>query len=78
MYNTLVLRIRGDGRAYGINLHVDGYFDIQWHDIYSYVLYTRGGPHWQIAKVLQLTLFFQPDPFNFCTFAYRFRSRNFF
>lgn len=22
-----------------------------WHDIYHYVLYTRGGPHWQITKI---------------------------
>jgi hypothetical protein len=28
-----------------------GYFDIMWNDIYSYVLFTRGGPYWQLSKV---------------------------
>lgn len=50
-YNTLVIRVRGDGRPYAINLHSDGLFDVTWHDIYTYVLYTRGGPHWQLTKV---------------------------
>lgn len=50
-YNTLVLKVRGDGRNYLINIHSDGYFDIMWHDIYHYVLYTRGGPHWQTTRI---------------------------
>ncbi|XP_055324350.1 complex I intermediate-associated protein 30, mitochondrial-like [Sitodiplosis mosellana] len=50
-YNTLVLRIRGDGRPYSLNLHSDGIFDVTWHDTYSYILYTRGGPHWQLTKI---------------------------
>ncbi|XP_067630328.1 complex I intermediate-associated protein 30, mitochondrial [Eurosta solidaginis] len=50
-YNTLILKIRGDGRNYLINLHTEGYFDLEWNDVYHYVLYTRGGPHWQIAKI---------------------------
>ncbi|XP_063627900.1 complex I intermediate-associated protein 30, mitochondrial [Cydia splendana] len=51
LYNTLVIKIRGDGRSYLLNLSCEGYYDITWNDIYHYVLYTRGGPYWQIAKI---------------------------
>ncbi|PZC75498.1 hypothetical protein B5X24_HaOG206039 [Helicoverpa armigera] len=51
LYNTLVLKIRGDGRSYLLNISCEGYYDITWNDIYHYVLYTRGGPYWQIAKI---------------------------
>ena len=50
-YNMLVLRVRGDGRPYMINITTEGYFDISWNDIYHYVLHTRGGPHWQTTKI---------------------------
>lgn len=51
MFNTMVLKVRGDGRSYLINIHTEGYFDVMWHDIYHYVLYTRGGPHWQTTRI---------------------------
>lgn len=50
-YNTLVLRVRGDGRPYMINIWSEGIFDITWNDMYHHILYTRGGPHWQLSKV---------------------------
>ncbi|RVE55332.1 hypothetical protein evm_000230 [Chilo suppressalis] len=55
IYNTLVIKVRGDGRSYLLNISCEGYYDITWNDIYHYVLYTRGGPYWQIAKVWSLT-----------------------
>ncbi|XP_004921859.1 complex I intermediate-associated protein 30, mitochondrial [Bombyx mori] len=51
LYNTLVLKVRGDGRAYLLNISTEGYYDITWNDIYHYILYTRGGPYWQVAKI---------------------------
>ncbi|XP_073950562.1 complex I intermediate-associated protein 30 [Choristoneura fumiferana] len=51
LYNTLVIKVRGDGRSYLLNLSCEGYYDITWNDIYHYVLYTRGGPYWQVAKI---------------------------
>lgn len=50
-YNMLVMKVRGDGRSYFLNISTKGYFDISWNDTYHYVLYTRGGPYWQITRV---------------------------
>jgi len=50
-YSHLVMRVRGDGRSYVINLAVAGFYDITWNDVYHYVLFTRGGPYWQFVKI---------------------------
>jgi NADH dehydrogenase [ubiquinone] 1 alpha subcomplex assembly factor 1 len=50
-YNTIVMRVRSDGRPYMINIGTEGTFDVTWNDIYHFVLYTRGGPHWQTTKI---------------------------
>lgn len=45
------MKVRGDGRSYLLNINTRGYYDITWNDMYHYVLFTRGGPYWQVAKV---------------------------
>lgn len=50
-YTELVLRVRGDGRTYMLNIQTHGEYDIFWHDLYCFPLYTRGGPYWQEYRV---------------------------
>ncbi|XP_076234134.1 complex I intermediate-associated protein 30 [Calliopsis andreniformis] len=50
-FNTLVMKVRGDGRCYAINILQKGNVDVTWYDSYHYVLYTRGGPYWQYVKI---------------------------
>ncbi|KAM7403568.1 hypothetical protein PAMA_004155 [Pampus argenteus] len=50
-FNTLHIRLRGDGRPWMINIASETYFSHQRDDLYNYFLYTRGGPYWQDVKV---------------------------
>ncbi|XP_074652246.1 complex I intermediate-associated protein 30, mitochondrial-like [Tubulanus polymorphus] len=50
-YTHLVIRCRGDGRPYLLNIAIDAYFDVTWNDLFSYVLFTHGGPYWQVSKI---------------------------
>lgn len=51
MFTHVVLRVRGDGRGYFINLATSGYYDQLWNDSYHYIMFTRGGPYWQVVRV---------------------------
>ncbi|XP_061749893.1 complex I intermediate-associated protein 30, mitochondrial [Nerophis ophidion] len=50
-FNTLHLRVRGDGRPWLINIATETFFSHQKDDLYNYFLYTRGGPYWQDIKI---------------------------
>lgn len=50
-YNMMVIKARGDGRTYLLNIACEGYYDNTWNDVYHYVLHTRGGPHWQTTTI---------------------------
>ncbi|XP_071961902.1 complex I intermediate-associated protein 30, mitochondrial-like [Antedon mediterranea] len=50
-FNVLKFRVRGDGRSYMVNLYADNYYTATNDDIWSYFLFTRGGPHWQEVTV---------------------------
>ncbi|QQP35125.1 putative complex I intermediate-associated protein 30 mitochondrial, partial [Caligus rogercresseyi] len=40
-----------DGRVYMLNVNTWEEFDVAWMDLYTYPLYTRGGPYWQEVKI---------------------------
>ncbi|XP_032882492.1 complex I intermediate-associated protein 30, mitochondrial [Amblyraja radiata] len=50
-FNTLYLRIRGDGRPWMVNISSVMYFTHHKKDLYNYFMFTRGGPYWQDVKI---------------------------
>uniref|UniRef100_A0A8C3KH45 Complex I intermediate-associated protein 30, mitochondrial n=1 Tax=Calidris pygmaea TaxID=425635 RepID=A0A8C3KH45_9CHAR len=53
-FNSLFLRVRGDGRPWMVNIYTDPYFSHQKDDLYNYFMFTRGGPYWEEIKVSTL------------------------
>ncbi|XP_014225983.2 complex I intermediate-associated protein 30, mitochondrial [Trichogramma pretiosum] len=51
LYTHIVLRIRGDGRVYSVNLHLETPEDLTMYDTYHYFIWTRGGPYWQHIRI---------------------------
>lgn len=60
-----------------INIWSEGFFDITWNDMYHHILYTRGGPHWQVSKVNAKQLRDKIDrkfkPIFVCSFPFSFQ-----
>lgn len=56
-----MIRLRGDGRVYSINLHLEREDDVCMYDTYHYFIWTRGGPYWQHVRI----------PFSKFFFAYK-------
>lgn len=58
-FSHLVIRMRGDGRTYGLGLqtnykrshHLDFTMGLTANDQFHYPMFTRGGPYWQTVKV---------------------------
>ncbi|NWS69885.1 CIA30 protein, partial [Crotophaga sulcirostris] len=50
-FNSLYLRVRGDGRPWMVNIYTDPYFSHQKDDLYNYFMFTRGGPYWEEIKI---------------------------
>ncbi|XP_051000381.1 complex I intermediate-associated protein 30, mitochondrial [Acomys russatus] len=50
-FNTLYLRVRGDGRPWMVNIKQDTEFIQRKSQMYSYFMFTRGGPYWQEVKI---------------------------
>uniref|UniRef100_A0A8C9HXX3 Complex I intermediate-associated protein 30, mitochondrial n=1 Tax=Piliocolobus tephrosceles TaxID=591936 RepID=A0A8C9HXX3_9PRIM len=53
-FNTLYLRVRGDGRPWMVNIKEDTDFLQRTNQMYSYFMFTRGGPYWQEVKLARL------------------------
>uniref|UniRef100_A0A8C8SYH2 Complex I intermediate-associated protein 30, mitochondrial n=1 Tax=Pelusios castaneus TaxID=367368 RepID=A0A8C8SYH2_9SAUR len=50
-FNSLYLRVRGDGRPWMVSIYTDPYYALQKDDLYCYFIYTRGGPYWEDIKI---------------------------
>ncbi|XP_008845017.1 complex I intermediate-associated protein 30, mitochondrial [Nannospalax galili] len=57
-FNTLYLRVRGDGRPWMVNIRQDTDLIQRKNQMYCYFMFTRGGPYWQEIKIPFSKFFF--------------------
>jgi NADH dehydrogenase [ubiquinone] 1 alpha subcomplex assembly factor 1 len=50
-YTHFLIKLRGDGRSYMFNLNTSGEESETRTYMYSYPIFTRGGPYWQTIKI---------------------------
>ena len=68
-FDGIQMRIRGDGRTYAFNIQPQ---TIREDDIHQTFIHTRGGPLWEIVRVM--TQMIEPHWIYF--FSRRLKSRN--
>ncbi|XP_025025930.1 complex I intermediate-associated protein 30, mitochondrial [Python bivittatus] len=57
-FNSLYLRVRGDGRPWMINISPNKYDSTRMKDVYNYFIFPRGGPYWEEIQVPFSKFFF--------------------
>jgi hypothetical protein len=72
-FTHFLLKIRGDGRTYVLVLNTPDYYKETQTFIHTTPLYTRGGPHWQYAKI-PFSKFFHNSQGRIADKQYRFSS----
>lgn len=50
-FTHLLIRCRGDGRNYQLVIQMNYIYDMNWDDTFQFILYTRGGPYWQVERI---------------------------
>ncbi|KAJ7344825.1 hypothetical protein JRQ81_000775 [Phrynocephalus forsythii] len=50
-FNSLHLRVRGDGRPWMVNIYTNPYFSHTKDILYNYFIFTRGGPYWEEIRI---------------------------
>lgn len=68
-FDGIQMRIRGDGRTYAFNVQPQS---IREDDIHQTFIHTRGGPLWEIVRVMTLMI----EPQWIYLFSKRLKSRN--
>ncbi|KAK9409716.1 complex I intermediate-associated protein 30 mitochondrial [Crotalus adamanteus] len=57
-FNSLCLRVRGDGRPWMLNINPSKYDPTSVKDAYNYFIFPRGGPYWEEIEVPFSKFFF--------------------